>query len=116
MQLLGSAKSITDFTVPVGARTFHVSDTSGLGVGDSILITRPSTAEWIHDIGMDQLDEPWQPGSKNLKYERVITRIEGKDVYLELPPQDVLDSLLATEIGCSLATSCDTNPDLVAAQ
>ena len=37
-------------------------------------------------------------------------KVEGQDVYLELPPQDVLDSLLATEIGCSMATSCETNP------
>ncbi len=32
-------------------------------------------------------------------------RIDGNDVYLELPPTDVLDALLATEIGCKLATS-----------
>jgi nitrite reductase (NADH) large subunit len=33
-------------------------------------------------------------------------RIEGDEVYLELPPAEVLDELLATEIGCRLATSC----------
>jgi len=34
--------------------------------------------------------------------------VEGKDVFLSLPPADVLDPLLATEIGCYLATSCET--------
>lgn len=36
-------------------------------------------------------------------------RIEGDGVYLELPPTEVLDKLLATEIGCKLATSCSTD-------
>jgi NAD(P)H-dependent nitrite reductase small subunit len=35
-------------------------------------------------------------------------KVEGDDVYLELPPTEVLDKLLATEIGCHLATSDDT--------
>ncbi len=35
-------------------------------------------------------------------------RIEGDDVYLDLPPSDALDKELATEIGCRLATSCQS--------
>lgn len=35
-------------------------------------------------------------------------RIDGDDVLLELPPTEVLDRELATEIGCRLATSCET--------
>jgi nitrite reductase (NADH) large subunit len=41
-------------------------------------------------------------------------RVEGDDVYLELPPPAVLDALLATDIGCHLATACDTNPAVMA--
>ena len=40
-------------------------------------------------------------------------RVEGEDVYLNLPTSDVLDPLLATEIGCTLATSCTTNQELL---
>lgn len=40
-------------------------------------------------------------------------RVEGDDVLVELPPEEVLDKLLATEIGCQLATSC--MPDSTAA-
>jgi hypothetical protein len=36
-------------------------------------------------------------------------KVAGDDVYLDLPPVEVLDRLLATEIGCALATSCATN-------
>ncbi|MCA9057487.1 MAG: nitrite reductase small subunit NirD, partial [Planctomycetaceae bacterium] len=38
-------------------------------------------------------------------------KVDGGNVYLDLPPTDVLDKLLATEIGCKLATSCSTNVD-----
>ena len=37
-------------------------------------------------------------------------KVEDDTVYLDLPPTDVLDKLLATEIGCKLATSCETTP------
>lgn len=35
-------------------------------------------------------------------------KVEDGNVFLELPPTDVLDELLATEIGCKLASSCST--------
>lgn len=40
-------------------------------------------------------------------------KVEDGNVYLDLPPTEVLDKLLATEIGCKLATSCETSPDLI---
>ncbi len=40
-------------------------------------------------------------------------KVEGEEVFLDLPPTEVLDPLLATEIGCSLATSCETTPNLL---
>jgi len=36
-------------------------------------------------------------------------KVEGDQVYLKLPPPDVLDQQLATEIGCRLATACTTD-------
>jgi nitrite reductase (NADH) large subunit len=36
-------------------------------------------------------------------------KVEQGQVYLELPPTEVLDRLLSTEVGCHLATSCATN-------
>ena len=40
-------------------------------------------------------------------------KVADGDVYLQLPPQRVLDRQLATEIGCSMATSCEVNPEVV---
>ncbi len=36
-------------------------------------------------------------------------KVEEGRVYLELPPVEVLDTLLATEIGCHLATACNAS-------
>jgi nitrite reductase (NADH) large subunit len=40
-------------------------------------------------------------------------KLTDGSVYVKLPPTEVLDRHLATEIGCSLATSCDPNPALL---
>jgi NAD(P)H-dependent nitrite reductase small subunit len=34
-------------------------------------------------------------------------RVENKKVYVELPPPEMLDPVMATEIGCKLATLCN---------
>ena len=36
-------------------------------------------------------------------------KVEGESVFLNLPSTEILDKLLATEIGCKLATSCATD-------
>jgi nitrite reductase (NADH) large subunit len=38
--------------------------------------------------------------------------VENGSVFVELPPVEVLDRLLATDIGCHLATSCETNGEV----
>ncbi|VGO18855.1 pectate lyase family protein [Pontiella sulfatireligans] len=48
---------ITDSYVPRGAMSFPVESTRGLDVGDSIIVHRPSTKEWIRDLKMDQIVE-----------------------------------------------------------
>jgi hypothetical protein len=87
----GTTHNITDSYVPVGARSFHVDSTAGLAVGDSVIVERPSTAEWIQAIGMDQLANPWAPGTKNLRSDRVITAINGNQITLDAPLTNSLD-------------------------
>jgi hypothetical protein len=84
-KLAGTEHSMVDDYVPVGTTTFQLDGTDGLNVGDQIIAHRPSTAEWIHDIGMDLLDNPWLPGSKDLNFDRVITAIEGSQVTVDAP-------------------------------
>jgi autotransporter-associated beta strand protein len=93
----GTTYNITDSYVPVGARSFHVDTTASLSVGDSIVITRPSPADWIHDVGMDQIDNSdggtsqWTPGSRNQNWERTVTAINGNLVTIDIPLTNSLD-------------------------
>src|SRR5581483_5698849 len=50
-----SGREITDDYVPVGAHSFHVENVSGLKIGQEVVVHRPSTAEWIHTLKMDQI-------------------------------------------------------------
>ena len=55
----GSRQAIIDAYVPVGSHSFEVKSVSGYKVGDRIVVHRPSTADWIHAIGCDQLEPNW---------------------------------------------------------
>jgi len=83
---------ITDTYVPVGARSFHVQDASALRVGESVVVFRPSTENWIHDLGMDRIPQnkthtvmQWTAGSKNLPFRRRVTAVNGNLVTVEAP-------------------------------
>jgi hypothetical protein len=92
-----SWRTITDPYVPVGAHQFHLDDVDGLKVGDEIVVKRPSTAEWIHAIGMDRIPPAshpvtqWKPGSKDLYFTRVIVAIAGHEITVEAPMVMALD-------------------------
>jgi hypothetical protein len=89
----GTTHNITDNYVPVGAHSFHVDSLAGLQVGDSVIVHRPSTANWIHDLGMDGPLNPWRPGTMDLESDRVITQIDAQHnlITLDAPLTDALE-------------------------
>jgi hypothetical protein len=93
LAVAGTEHNLTDDYVPVGARSFHVDSVAGLHVGDSVIVDRPSTANWIHDLSMDGPLNPWLPGTKNLISDRVITRIDAKTnlITVDAPLTDALE-------------------------
>jgi hypothetical protein len=91
MTVPGTTHNIVDSYVPVGASSFNVDSTANLHLGDTIIVHRPSPANWIHDIGMDRLTNPWQPNSKNLDWDRVITNIQGNTITIDAPLTNSLD-------------------------
>ncbi|MXV14925.1 hypothetical protein [Hufsiella ginkgonis] len=89
-EVRGSRVKITDPFVPVGAFSFNVTSAAGFKAGDPVVLFRPGTENWIHDLKMDQIDaregtKQWQPGEYDLKYERVITKITGNKIFLDNP-------------------------------
>src|SRR5262249_6500996 len=81
----GTTHTITDKYVPVGAISFKVDSTANLAVGDAVVIHRPSTQQWINDMGMNLLDMPWTPGSKDINMDRTITHIDGNVITIDAP-------------------------------
>lgn len=82
--------NITDPYVPVGAKSFSLSAVKGLKAGDKIVVFRPGTANWIADLKMDQIPPgegtvQWSPKDYNLRFERIITSIKGKTIFIDQP-------------------------------
>ena len=85
--------------IPAGSYALPLADATKYQVGDKIVITRPSPANWIHDIKMDQIPEregtiQWAPGSKDQAYERVVTAVDRKNgsVMLDTPLPNALEA------------------------
>jgi len=96
VQKVGAAAKIADAYVPSGAASFHVTDASGFHAGDTLLIVRPITAEWVHFLGMDRLGlrggkpEHWIEGTLDVR--RRIASVNGNQVTLEVPLMDAYDN------------------------
>lgn len=89
-KIKGTEATISDPFVPLGAKSFNLSSTKGFSVGDSVILFRPGTVRWIHDLKMDQIvarkgTKQWSPDYYNLEYERVITDIKGNRLFLDNP-------------------------------
>lgn len=92
VEVEGSRRVIADDYVPVGARSFMVDNASGFKVGQRVIALRPSTAEWIRELGMDRIRQnsaknvvQWAPGSKDLAFDRAITAIKGNQITVDAP-------------------------------
>ena len=64
----GTTRNLIQKLVPAGARTFEVDSTTGLAVGHTVIVKRPSTANWIADMDMDQLG-PRSGGAVDRRFE-----------------------------------------------
>jgi hypothetical protein len=72
-------QSIVEAYVPVGSQSFEVKSTSDFHPGDRIVVHRPSTAQWIHDIGCDRLEPKWS----EIQNERWVKSGEAPGFYFQ---------------------------------
>jgi hypothetical protein len=96
----GQPLRVTDETVPAGALTLTLESVEGLAAGDRVVVTRPSTREWVEALGMNRAEGSfadqrlhWTPGSRDLVWDRVVERIErdAKRVTLDAPVTTALE-------------------------
>lgn len=93
----GSASSLPDKYIPVNARKINVSNAQAFKTGDWVVIHRPSTKEWIHDLAMEEFGGEtgwlgWKPGERDLEWDRQIVSVEGSSIVLNAPITTALDS------------------------
>lgn len=86
----GSRNAIKDEYVPVGATSFSVFSTRDYKAGDRIIVYRPSTSAWISDLKMDQIEarqgtKQWKEGEYDLRFERIVTKVEGNKIHIDNP-------------------------------
>ncbi|MBT3547699.1 MAG: T9SS type A sorting domain-containing protein [Flavobacterium sp.] len=96
-QVAGTRQDIVSPYIPAGSRTIEVADASVYNIGDNIIIKHPSTAAWIEavDNGGVATDDPWEPNTINLVFNRHITSIEGNKIQVATPIYDILDRSLS---------------------
>lgn len=93
---------ILDKYLPAGSRSFCVSQTDGLKVGNEIVVCKPVTAEWVHFMQMDDMvrngkEQTWIKVGSVLQTERMIEHIEGNKITLTVPLVDNYDSRMLGE-------------------
>ena len=90
----GSLTEIIEQYVPVGRMSLRIHDASKFSIGDRIIIYRPGTSTWIHDIKMDAISdgEYWEPEIFHIYQERIVTGIIGNKIMLDAPIVMALDS------------------------
>lgn len=89
-EIKGTRTILTEDYVPVGRFYLAVKNPEYFKVGDAIVVCRPGTDQWIKDLKMDQIDpregtKQWEAKGYNLNFERVITKIKDKQIYIDQP-------------------------------
>ncbi|RYD73678.1 MAG: hypothetical protein EOP53_19675, partial [Sphingobacteriales bacterium] len=90
-EVVESRQKISHAFVPSGAQSFNVSNATAYKEGDSIIVFRPGTAQWISDLKMNQIDardsntRQWPPQQYDFHFERIITSIKGNTIFIDNP-------------------------------
>lgn len=92
---VGEALQVTGRFVPAGSRRLILDRMGEIWAGDHVVITRPSPANWIADIGMNKAEGmfaayrglQWPAGSRELVWDRVVTAINAakRQITLDAP-------------------------------
>jgi hypothetical protein len=88
----GSSVAVADDYVPVGALDLTATSAAGFAVGDAMLVSRPSTQEWVRELGCDAFGVGWRPGSRDVRWDRRIVAIQGDVLTLDAPITTAIDA------------------------
>jgi hypothetical protein len=84
-----SRREITAARVAAGTRLVELENTTGLSVGDRVVVVRRSNREWIRTIKMETFKGigsiGWTPEAYEMPYERQILAIRGNTIGVDVP-------------------------------
>ena len=109
--------NVADDVVAAGGRTFTLDSIGGLHPADKVVITRPSTADWISALQMTGLKGTyanqrldWAPGSRNLIWDRTIESVDAarKQITVDAP----ITTALERRYGGGTVARIASNPPL----
>lgn len=89
-------RKITSAYVPVNAKTLEIENISNYKIGDRIIITRPSTQNWINTLGTNHFGGGitslgWKPGQRDIVWDRTVVAIKGNQIEIDAPITTALD-------------------------
>lgn len=100
---LGHELPIADNYVAVGTAQLNVAEAVTWNVGSDVVITHPSTQEWIASIGMNRFPTDdkgswldWKARTMDVQWERTIQKIDCKTITLDAPLTCSIDAKLTT--------------------
>lgn len=90
---------VADAYVPVNAMHLEIENAGSLKVGDRVRIVRPSTAEWIKSLKMEEFGGEtgwlgWKPGQRDITWDRTVTAVSGNSITIDAPITTALDAKL----------------------
>lgn len=95
-------QTLLDSYVPAGATRLRIQTPSAFQPGDQILIERPCTANWIRDIGMDNISQrpgdpnstqQWFAGKVDLAFERTVVSVDATTITVDSPVVMAMETL-----------------------
>ncbi|HEY8971387.1 MAG TPA: DUF6298 domain-containing protein, partial [Puia sp.] len=94
---------VVDEYVPVNGRKLRLTGLASQGgaaafkVGDMVLVHRPSTAGWVHELGMETFGGGisalgWKAGQRDIFWDRKVVAVDGDGITLNAPLTTALDT------------------------
>ncbi len=98
-EVSGTRRKIVDAYVPVGERSFQVEEGHTFAPGDTVIVHRPGTGDWISAIGMDRIPpradgrpvNQWRAERYGIDYDRVVESVDGDRITLDAPLFNAID-------------------------
>ena len=95
-KVTSSETEITSGYVPVNAVKFDVGNASAFRQGDNVIVRRPSTWEWIDELGTRSFGGGisalgWKPGDADILFDRKIVAVNGNTITIDVPLTTSLD-------------------------